>query len=121
MLHEKSHLKCPIGQTLAKSNEKWTSNLRTHRGIGSHRRRHLCLPLTWCLGKCLTAVAARFVSRTASFPTTSGSPQCSDLAYLGQYAWGATGNENMQRGMRLYQPCRVPRGHLPLPLPQIPA
>ena len=25
MLHEKSHLKCPIGQTLAKSNEKWTS------------------------------------------------------------------------------------------------
>src|SRR4029078_6704052 len=41
-----------------------------------------------------------FVSRTASFPTTSGSPQCSDLAYLGQYAWGATGNENMQRGMR---------------------
>ena len=31
MLHEKSHLKCPIGQTLAKSNEKWTSNLRTYR------------------------------------------------------------------------------------------
>ena len=29
MLQEKSHLKCPIGQTLAKSNEKWTSNLRT--------------------------------------------------------------------------------------------
>ena len=44
-----------------------------------------------------------FVSRTASFPTTSGSPQCSDLAYLGQYAWGATGNENMQRGMRRYR------------------
>src|SRR6476619_4581252 len=43
-----------------------------------------------------------FVSRTASFPTTSGSPQCSDLAYPGQYAWGATGNENMQRGMRRY-------------------
>src|SRR4029077_669294 len=30
MLHEKSHLKCPIGQTLAKSNEKWTSNLRNY-------------------------------------------------------------------------------------------
>jgi hypothetical protein len=25
-----SHLKCPIGQTLAKSLEKWTSNLRTY-------------------------------------------------------------------------------------------
>ncbi len=48
------------------------------------------------------AVAAPFVSRTASFPTTPGSPQCSDLAYLGHYAWGATGNENMQRGMRRY-------------------
>src|SRR6478609_3074986 len=43
-----------------------------------------------------------FVSRTASFPTTSGSPQCSDLAYPGQYAWGASGNGNMQRGMRRY-------------------
>ena len=80
----------------------WTENLHSLPHIGSHRRRHLCLPLTWCFGNCLTAVAARFVSRTASFPTTSGSPQCSDLAYLGQYAWGATGNENMQRGMRRY-------------------
>src|SRR4029079_1011691 len=25
-----SHLKCPIGQTVAKSLEKWTSNLRTY-------------------------------------------------------------------------------------------
>src|SRR6476619_2629506 len=30
MLHEKSHPKCPIGHMLAKSNEKWTSNLRTY-------------------------------------------------------------------------------------------
>jgi hypothetical protein len=93
----------PIGQTVATPIENWPLGLRLYSCcIGSHRRRHLCLPLTWCFGKCLTAVAARFVSRTASFPTTSGSPQCSDLAYLGQYAWGATGNENMQRGMRRY-------------------
>ena len=38
MLHEKSHLKCPIGQTLAKSNEKWTStNLRTNKFSITHR------------------------------------------------------------------------------------
>ena len=87
---------------LATGTEKMQRRMRRYklRRIGSHRRRHLCLPLTWCFGKCLTAVAARFVSRTASFTTTSGSPQRSDLAYLGQYAWGATGNENMQRGMR---------------------
>src|ERR1700754_459659 len=36
MLHAKSHLKCPIAQTLAKSNEKWTSNLRTYNNIFNH-------------------------------------------------------------------------------------
>ena len=34
MLHEKSHLKCPIGQTLAKSNEKWTCDLRIYNHCG---------------------------------------------------------------------------------------
>src|SRR6185295_3349906 len=38
MLHEKSHLKCPIGQTLAKSNEKWTSNLRSYTTNGQYPR-----------------------------------------------------------------------------------
>ena len=30
-----SHLKCPIGQTVAKSLEKWTSNLRTYMLVHS--------------------------------------------------------------------------------------
>ena len=39
-----------------------------------------CQPLNWCSGRCLTAAAARFVSRTASFPTTPGSRQRSHRA-----------------------------------------
>jgi len=46
---ENSHLTCPIGQALAMSLEKWTSNLRTYVDVGAsrttllgdHRRRSL--------------------------------------------------------------------------------
>ena len=34
MLHEKSHLKCPIGQTLDISDENWTSSLSTYKVCG---------------------------------------------------------------------------------------
>jgi hypothetical protein len=42
---------------------------RLPAGSGSHLRCHFCLPLSWCFGRCLTAVPAWFVSRNGSFPS----------------------------------------------------
>jgi len=76
------------------------------RSVGSHLRRHRWSRLTWGFAQRLTTVAARFVSRNASFPTKPVLPQRPDLGHLTPSAELATWTEKMQRGMRRYKHTR---------------
>src|ERR1700730_1902609 len=76
--------------------QKWDS---TRQHVGSHLRRHRWSRLTWGFARRLTTVAARFVSRNASFPTKPVLPQRPDLGHLTRRAELATGTEKMQRGI----------------------
>jgi hypothetical protein len=79
-------LPCHIRHPHDIADENMTSGTRSHifffffSHVGPRRRLHLYLLLTWCFGRCLTAIAARFVSQTASIPTTSGIGRCRGCA-----------------------------------------
>ena len=62
-----SHLKCPIGQTLAKSNEKWTSNLRTYSTCRFSHPVSKKGPLSWPYCGVLTCWPLNFSHRRVQF------------------------------------------------------
>ena len=63
-----SHLKCPIGQTLAKSNEKWTSNLRTCKIWCSFSNPvSKTRPLSWSYREILTYCPLTFLTVVSNF------------------------------------------------------
>ena len=73
---ENSHLKCPIGQALAMSLEKWTSNLRTYKECSFSNRVSYSDRLTCCDARRLTQCHLASVSDSCHFFRTRQTCTC---------------------------------------------